>query len=87
MYSPHFGGASLAARMVKNLPANAGDSGLIPNLEDSLEKEMVTHSNILAWEIPWTVELGGYSPWGHKRVGLNLPSKQQHFRYYVVIHK
>ena len=27
--------------------------------EDSLEKEMATHSNILAWEIPWTEESGG----------------------------
>ena len=31
-----------------------------------MEKEMVTHSSILAWEIPWTEEPGGYSPWGHK---------------------
>jgi len=37
----------------------AGDSGLIPGLGDLLEKEMVTHSSILAWEIPWTTELGG----------------------------
>ena len=47
--------------MVKNLPANAGDirdMGLIPGLEDTLEKEMATHSNILAWEIPWTEEPG-----------------------------
>ena len=34
--------------------------------EDPLEKEMATHSNILAWEIPWTEEPGGYSPWGCK---------------------
>ena len=35
--------------------------------EDSLEKEMVTHSSILAWEIPWTEEPGGlYSLWGCK---------------------
>ena len=42
--------------MVKNLPANAGDTGdlgLIPGQEDPLEKEMATHSSILAWEIPW----------------------------------
>ena len=44
--------------MTKNLPANAGDSGLIPGLEDPLEKEMATHSNILAWKIPWTEEPG-----------------------------
>ena len=28
-------------------------------LEDPLEKEMITHCNILAWEIPWTEEPGG----------------------------
>ena len=32
--------------------------------EDPLEKEIATHSSILAWEIPWTEEPGGYSPWG-----------------------
>ena len=36
--------------------------------EDPREKEMATHSSILAWEIPWTEEPGDYSPWGH-RVG------------------
>ena len=48
--------------MVKNLFANAGDIrdvGLIPGLEDPLKEEMATHSNILAWEIPWTEETGG----------------------------
>ena len=34
--------------------------------EDRLEKEMATHSSILAWEIPWTEEPGGYSPWGRE---------------------
>ena len=33
--------------------------------EDLLEKEMATHSSIIAWEIPWTQRnLVGYSPWG-----------------------
>ena len=32
--------------------------------EDPLEKEMATHSSVLAWKIPWTEELAGYSPWG-----------------------
>ena len=48
--------------MVKNLLANAGhsrDAGSIPGSEDPLEKEMATHSNILAWKIPWTEESGG----------------------------
>ena len=56
--------------MVKNLPANAGDTGdlgLIPGQEDPLEKEMATHSSIFAWEIPWTESLVGYSPWDHKK--------------------
>ena len=34
--------------------------------DDSLEQEMATYSSILAWKIPWTEELPGYSPWGHK---------------------
>ena len=34
--------------------------------EDPLEKEMATHSSILAWRIPWTETLAGYSPWGRK---------------------
>ena len=34
--------------------------------EDPLEEEMATHSNSLAWEIPWTEEPGGHSLWGHK---------------------
>ena len=40
----------------------------VPSLgqEDPLEKGMTTHSSILAWEIPWTEEPGGYSPWGRK---------------------
>ena len=34
--------------------------------EDPLEKEMATHSSILAWEIPWTEEPGGLQSIGHK---------------------
>ena len=37
--------------------------------EDPLEKEMATHSSILAWEIPWTEEPGGLQPMGLQRVG------------------
>ena len=44
--------------------------------DDPLEKEMVMHSSILAWEIPWTEEPGGYSLWGCKRVRHNLTTKQ-----------
>ena len=46
--------------------------------EDPLEKEMVTHFSILAWEILWTEEPGGlYSPWGRKRARHDLATKQQ----------
>ena len=39
--------------------------------EDSLEKEMATHSSTLALKIPWTEELGaGYRPWGRKESGM-----------------
>ena len=37
----------------------------------SLEKEMATHSSILAWKIPWTVEPGGLLSMGSQRVGHN----------------
>ena len=44
--------------MVKNLPANAGDVGSIPGSGRPPEKEMATHSSILAWEISWAQETG-----------------------------
>ena len=40
-------------------------------LEDLLEEDMVTHSNILAWRISWTVEPGGLWSIGSKRLGHN----------------
>ena len=50
--------------MVKNLPAMQETQVLSLGGEDSLEKEMATHSSILAWEIPWTEEPGGLQPMG-----------------------
>ena len=58
--------------MAKNLPANAGDVGLIPDPGRPLEKEMAIHSSILAWEIPWTEEPGGIQSMEVQRVGHNL---------------
>ena len=52
--------------MVKNLPANVGDVGSIPESEDPLEKEMARHSSILAWKVHGQRSLVGYSPWGCK---------------------
>ena len=45
--------------------------------EDPLEKEMATHSSILAWEIPWTEESGGQQSVGSQRVGHKSATKQQ----------
>ena len=62
--------ASLAVSVVKNQPANAadsGDTGLIPELEDPLEKEMVTHPRIPASERPWTEGPSGLQYMGSKR--------------------
>ena len=49
----------------------AGDLGLIPGLEDPLEKGMATHSRILAWEIPWTEEPVCLQPLGSRKVRYN----------------
>ena len=55
-------------RLVKGFPGgsdskesscNVGDLGSIPGLENPLEKELTTHSSILAWRSPWTEEAGG----------------------------
>ena len=51
--------ASLIAQLVKNLPAMQETRVRFLSWEDPLEKEMATHSSILAWRIPWTEEPGG----------------------------
>ena len=48
---------------------NVGDLGSIPGSGDPLEKEMVTHSSILAWRIPWREEPCRLQPMGSQRVG------------------
>ena len=58
--------------MVKNLPANARDSGDSKRFlgrEDPLEKGIATHSSILAWEILWIEEPGGLQSMELQRVG------------------
>ena len=52
----------------KESACNVRDPGLIPGLEDPLEKGMVTHSSIFAWRIPWTGEPDGHSPWDQKEL-------------------
>ena len=55
----------------KESTCNTGDLGSIPGLGNPLEKEMATHSSILAWRIPWTEEPGGLQSMGSQRVGYN----------------
>ena len=58
--------------MVKNLSPNAGDArDWVQSLgqENPLEKEMATHSSILAWRILWTEVPGGLLSMGLQRVG------------------
>ena len=56
--------ASLLTQLVKNLPAMQETQVQSLGQEDPLEKEMATHSSILAWRIPWTEELCGLQSMG-----------------------
>ena len=55
------------AQLVKNPLADTGDA--IFGLGRSSEKEMATHSTIIAWKIPWTEKPGGLQSIGSQRVG------------------
>ena len=72
--------ASLVAQTVKASAYNAGDPGSIPGLNRKipLEKEMATHSSILAWKIPWTEEPSRLQSMRSQRVGCDLVIKQHH---------
>ena len=68
MLSPR---AFQVAPVVKNLSAVQETGVLSLGQEDPLEKEMATHSSILAWRIPWTEEPGGLQSMGSQRVRHN----------------
>ena len=59
----------MVAQTVKNLPAMQETWVQSLGWEDALEKEMATHSRILAWRIPWTEEPGGLQAMLLQRVG------------------
>ena len=61
--------ASLVAQMIKHPPAIQKTWVQSLGGENPLEKEMATHSSILAWRISWTEEPGGLQSMGSKRVG------------------
>ena len=81
--------ASVVAQLVKNLAAmqktrvrflGEGIPGKIP-----LEKEMATHSSILAWRIPWTEEPRGLQSIGLQRVGHDLAAKPSPSSIYIYL--
>ena len=59
------------AQTVKNLPTMVETGVQSLGWEDPLEKEMTTHSSILAWEIPWRQEPDGLQSMGSERIGHN----------------
>ena len=64
------------AQTVKRLPAMQETWVQLLGQEDPLEKEMATHSSILAWRIPWTEKLGGLQSMGRKE---SDTTEQLHF--------
>ena len=66
-----FDGASLVAQTVNGPPAMLETWVQSLGQEDPLEKELATHSSILAWKIPWTEEPGGLQSMESQRVGHN----------------
>ena len=61
--------SSLVAQMVKSMPAMRETWVQSLGQEDPLEKEMATHSSVLAWRIPWTEEPSRLQSMGLQRVG------------------
>ena len=74
--------ASLVAQMAKNLPVMRETQVRSLGWEDSLEKDMATHSNILAWTIPWMEEPGGLQSVGRKD---SDTTERLHFSHWSVI--
>ena len=65
--------------VVKNSPASAADTGLIPGSGRSPEKETATHSSILTWKIPQT-----YCAWGHKEAYMTSPLNNKVTRVHCI---
>ena len=79
-YGPWYGpkGASLVAQRLKRLPPMQETWVWSLGQEDPLEKEMVTHSSILAWRIPWTEKPGRLQSKGSQRVGHDWATSLTH---------
>ena len=74
---------SLVAQRLKRLPAMWETWVQSLGWEDPLEKEMATHSSILAWRIPW-MELGELQSTGHKELDT---TERLHFHFHLIYHK
>ena len=81
----HYLGGFPDGSVVKNPPANTGDTGSISGWEDLLEKKLAAHSSVLVEEIPWTDGSGGLQSTGSQKVRHDPPveeQKQSHYFYY-----
>ena len=67
----------LGGSVVKNPPAKQETQVQSLGGEDPLEKEMATYSRILAWEIPWTEELGGLQSVGLQKSQTQLSNNRR----------
>ena len=70
--------------MVKNVPAVQETQVQSLGWEDPLEKEMAPHSSTLAWKIPWTEDMVGYSSWGRKESDM---TERLHFFFSLSVHR
>ena len=68
--------------MVKRLPAMQRTRVQSLGREDTLEKEMATHSSTHAWKIPWMEKPGGLQSVGSQRVGHNCATSLSFFLFY-----
>ena len=79
IYHPIYHRASLVAQRLKRLPPVQETQVQSLGWEDPLEKEMVTHSSILAWRLPW-MEKPGYNPRGRKE---SDTTERLHFHFII----
>ena len=75
---------SLVAQRLKRLPVMRETWVRSLGWEDPLEKEMATHSSILAWRIPWTEEPGGLQSMGSQRVGHDQVTLLTYLLWYAI---
>ena len=75
---------SLVVQTVKCLPTMQETRVRSLGLEDPLEKEMATHSSILAWKIPWMEEPGRLQSMGSQRVNT---TERLHFHFHFSFRK